>query len=51
MVLLVYVDDCIIIADYETRIYVLIHSLKKGKDKYILTEEISIDKFLGIGIS
>ena len=26
MLILVYVDDCIIIADYETRIYVLIHS-------------------------
>ena len=29
----------------------LIRSFKNGKDKYILTEEGSIDKFLGISIS
>ena len=51
MLLIVYVDDCIIPADSEARIYVLIHYFKIGKEKYILTEEGSIDKFLGIGIS
>ena len=48
MIILVYVDDFIILADYWARIHVLINSLKKGKEKYILTEEGSIDKFLGI---
>ena len=51
MLLLVYIDDCIIIADSEARIDVLIHSLKNVKEKYILTEEGSIDKFLGMSIS
>ena len=51
MLLLVYVYDCIILANSEARIYVLIHSLKNGKQKYILTEEGSIDKFLVIIIS
>ena len=51
MLLLVQVDDCIILSDSEARIYVLIHYLKNGKDKYILTDEGSIDKFLGISIS
>ena len=50
MILIFYVDDCIILADSEARIDVLIHSLKNGKEKYILTEEGSIDKFLGICI-
>ena len=50
MLLLVYVDDCIILAESEARIDVLIHSEKIGKEKYVLTEEGSIDKFLGISI-
>ncbi len=50
MILLVYVDDCIIIADNIMRIDVLIHSLKNGEEKYILTEESTLDKFLGINI-
>ena len=51
MLPLIYVDDCIVIADSEARIDVLIHSLKNVKEKYILTEEGSIDKFLGMSIS
>ena len=35
MLLLVYTDDCIILADSETCIDVLIHSLKNGKEIYI----------------
>ena len=51
MILLVYVDDCIIIADNSMRIDYLIHSLKNGKEKYILTEEGTLDKLLGINIT
>ena len=51
MLLLVYTDDCIILADSETCIDVLIHSLKNGKEKYILSKDGSIDIFLGISIS
>ena len=51
MLLLVYVDYCIILSESEARIDVLIHYFKNGKEKYILTEEGSIDKFLSISIS
>ena len=51
MLPLIYVDDCIVIADSEARIDVLIHSLKNGTEKYNFTEKGSIDKFLGISIS
>ena len=51
MLLIVYVDYCIIIAVSEACVDVLIHSLKNGREKYILTEEGSIDKFLVISIS
>ena len=51
ILILVYVEDFIIIADSEARIDVFIHSLKNVKDKYILTGEGLIDKFLGISIS
>ena len=40
----------LILADSDARIDMLIHSLINGKEKYILTEEGSIDRFLGIGI-
>ena len=51
MLLLVYVYDWIILSNSKARKYVLIHSLKNGKEKYIFTEEGSIDKLLGISIS
>ena len=51
MLLLVYIDDCIILAESEARIDVLIHYFKNLKEKYILTEEDLIDKFLGMSIS
>ena len=51
MLLLVCGDDCLILDDSEARIDVLIHYLKNVKEKYILTGEESIDKFLGISIS
>ena len=51
MLPLIHVDDFIILADFNVCIYLLIHTLKNGKEKYILTEEGSIDKFLSIHIS
>ncbi len=48
MILLVYVDDYIIIGD---RIDYLIHSLQHREEQYILTEEGTLDKFLGININ
>ena len=46
-----YIDDSIILSESEAHIGVLIHSLKNGLEKYILTEVGSIDEFLGISIS
>ena len=51
MIMLVYVDDCIIISDSIARIDVLIHSLMNGPEKFVLTDEGTLDKFLGINIS
>ncbi len=51
MILLVYIDDCIIIGDNAMRIDYLIHSLQHGEEQYILTEEGTLDKFLGININ
>ena len=51
MLLLLYVDDCIILAESKAHIDVLILYFKNGKEKYILTEKSSIDKFLSISIS
>ncbi|MCP4094802.1 MAG: hypothetical protein GY748_01030 [Planctomycetaceae bacterium] len=51
MIMFVYVDDCIIISDSIARIDVLIHSLMNGPEKFVLTDEGTLDKFLGINIS
>ena len=51
MIILVYVDDCIIIGDSIARIDVLIHSLMNGSEKFVLTDEDTLDKFLGVNIS
>ncbi len=51
MILIVYVNDCIIIADNEMKINYLIHTLRNGPEQYILTKEGTLDKFLGINIT
>ena len=51
MIMLVYVDDCIIIGDSIARIDVLIHSLMNGPEKFVLTDEGTLEKFLGVNIS
>ncbi len=51
IIVLVYVDNCIIVSYSQARIDVLVHLLKKGKEKFIPTEEDTIDTFLVINIS
>ena len=51
MAVLTYVDDCIIISKSKTAIDELIESLQNGEEKFILTDEGDIDKFLGIEIT
>ncbi len=51
IIVLVYVNDCIIISESQARINVLVHSLKNGKEAFILTEEDRINKLLGISIT
>ncbi len=51
IIVLVYVDNCIIVSDSQTRIHILVHLLKNEKKQFILTEEEMINKFLGISIT
>jgi hypothetical protein len=51
MIVLTYVDDCIIVGESMSEINSFIHSMQNGPEKYILTDEGSIDKFLGIDIN
>ena len=46
-----YVDDCIIVGDSTKRIEALITSLHDGTENFILQDEGSIDKYLGVSIS
>ena len=49
-IVLIYVDDCIILSRNKSVIDDFISSLKNGKEKYILTDEGEIDKYLGVDI-
>ena len=49
-IVLTYVDDCIIIGDTPERIDKLITSLHGGDEQFRLTDEGSIDKYLGVNI-
>jgi hypothetical protein len=48
LAVLTYVDDCILVSTSQKSIDDLIESLEKGKEKFLLTDEGDIDKFLGI---
>jgi hypothetical protein len=50
MIILTYVDDCIIVGTSMKSIDRLIESMQKGPEGFILTDEGDIDKFLGIEI-
>ena len=50
VIMLVYVDDCIIILDSMMKIDYLIHTLQNGSENFVLTVKDTIDKFLGVNI-
>jgi hypothetical protein len=50
MVILVYVDDCIIVGKDMGEIDGFVKSMQQGSENFVLTDEGSIDKFLGIEI-
>jgi len=49
-VILVYVNDCIIVGKDMGEIDEFVHSMQQGSENFVLTDEGSIDKFLGIEI-
>ncbi len=50
-IVLTYVDDCIIVGDSMDCIEALITSLHDGTDNFILKDEGSIEKYLGVSIA
>ena len=51
MIILTYVDDCIIVGPSMDHIDSLVESMKTGKENFVLTDEGDINKFLGIEIT
>jgi len=51
MAVLTYVDDCIIVGTSKSEINDFVKSLANGSENFKLTDEGSIDKFLGIEIT
>ena len=51
MIILTYLDDCIIVGPSMDRIDSFVKSTKTGKDNFVLTDEGDINKFLGIEIT
>ena len=50
MIILTYVDDCILIANKKETLDQFIHSLANGIEKFKFTDEGAIDKYLGVEI-
>jgi hypothetical protein len=50
MIIITYVDDCIIISNSMKVINTFVTSMKDGPEEYVLTDEGDINKFLGIQI-
>jgi hypothetical protein len=50
MIVLVYVDDCIIVGDNMSKIDEFVQSMQNGPENFVLMDEGNIDKFLGIEI-
>jgi hypothetical protein len=50
MIIITYLDDCIIISDSMEDINTFIKSMKDSPEGYVLTDEGDINKFLGIEI-
>ena len=51
MIILTYVDDCIIVVPSMANIDAFVASMKTGSEKFVLTDEGDINKFLGIEIT
>jgi hypothetical protein len=51
MIILTYVDDCIIVGQSMAQIDAFVTSMKTGKENFVLTDEGDINKFLGIEIT
>ena len=47
---MIYVEDCIIFSRSKSVIKSFVYSLVNGKEKYVLTDEGEIDKYLGVDI-
>ena len=50
MIILVYVDDCILISDTQATLLQFVDSLKNGIEKFEFTDEGPMDKYLGVEI-
>ena len=50
MIILTYVDDCILIVNKKETVDQFIHSLSNGIEKFEFTDEGAIDKYLGVEI-
>ena len=50
VLILVYVDDCIILSRDQKSIDMFINTLKYGPEKFAFTDEGSLDKYLGVEI-
>ncbi len=50
MIIITYVDDCIIVSNSMKVINTFVTSMKDGHEEYVLADEEDINKFLGIEI-
>ena len=50
MIILTYVDDCILVSDKKETLQQFIHSLANGIEKFEFTDEGPMDKYLGVEI-
>ena len=51
MIILTYVDDCIMAGPSMKNINAFVRSMKNGDENFVLTDEGDINKFLGIEIT
>jgi hypothetical protein len=50
MIILVYVDDCVLVSNSSDVIKSFIDSLTNGPEQFVFTDEGSMDKYLGVDI-
>jgi hypothetical protein len=50
MIIITYVDDCVIISNSMKDINTFVKSMKDSPKRYVLTDEVDINNFLGIEI-